>query len=41
MMVMMEMVMMVKSNKGGWLGRLFAGRVAAIVVPLGPGNGTA
>lgn len=38
---MVVMAMMVKSKKEGWLGTLFAGRHAAIVVPLGPGNGNA
>lgn len=39
--MMVEMALMVESNKEGCLGRLFAGREAAIVVPLGPGHGNA
>lgn len=39
---MKMMAMVVKSNEGeGWMGRMVAGRDAAIVVPLGPCNGNA
>ena len=41
MMVVMMMMMMMESKKGGWLGRMVAGRHPAFVVPHGPGNGNA